>query len=168
MAETQWTEEKLQEVMAYLSEGKSAGQIALLTGISRNAIIGKIHRGGETIGRLNGFTARHPQRAPRRPRPNLVVYRTYAAFAPESPMSVKFETPTPPPLATGNPCSLLDLTKDTCHWPLWGDHKDQNKQYCGAHSHGKVYCEGHTFMAGPLYRRPVESQPASSPPSASQ
>jgi GcrA cell cycle regulator len=173
MITTQWTEEKIETLKQLLADGKSAGQISKIIGATRNSIIGKVRRMGEAVGRLNGYQARNPGRYrsldPNPKRPRLVIYRTYAAFAPESPMSVKYEVPDQAQkAATGEACGILDLTHNTCHWPLWDEPSTENKQYCGAPSQGKVYCQCHTFMAGPLYRRPVVTQPESSPPSESQ
>ena len=164
---TQWTDERVAELKRFLTDGLSAGAISKKMGITRNAIIGKVRRIGSSLGSLNGFHERNPERRPKRPR--LVIYRTYAAFAPESSMSVKFDVPVQVQKATtGQPCDILDLTAHTCHWPLWNEYTAKEKLYCGAPSNGKVYCQEHTFMAGPLYRRPIGNQPGSSPPSAPQ
>ena len=56
-----WTEERVEALKGYWTEGLSASQIARLMGggVTRNAVIGKVHR--------LGLAARKP--SPKKPRP---------------------------------------------------------------------------------------------------
>ncbi len=87
----------------------------------------------------------------------MVIYRTYAAFAPEYEMCA--EATKPRELSTSEPCDLLGLTTHTCHWPLWDSPDDKDKLYCGADSGGKVYCKEHTATATAIHRRAVNPRP---------
>jgi len=152
---TQWTEEKTNELMRLLDAREPTSKMMQVLGTTKNAIVGKIHRLGR---RTNG----EPYHAPvRQHRPRLVIYRTYAAFAPEYEM--QDQATKPEKLATSDPCDLLGLTTQTCHWPLWSGPDTEDKRYCGAPTGGKVYCEQHTLTATAIRRKDVTPKPFSLP-----
>ena len=67
-----WTDERVEQLKGLWSEGLSASQIArALGGISRNAVIGKVHRLG-LAGRAAPTRAERP-RAPRRSRDAILA-----------------------------------------------------------------------------------------------
>ena len=148
LKKSQWTEEKVEELLRLLDAGETTRQMVESLGATKNAIIGKLHRLGK---RVNGQPYVLPYAKPKRERPRLVIYRTYAAFAPEYEM--RDQETKPQELATSEPCGLMDLTTRTCHWPLWDDQDAPDKKYCGAPSNGKVYCAEHSAIAGQQYRR---------------
>jgi hypothetical protein len=51
--------------------------------------------------------------------------------------------------STSTPCTIIELTGDTCRWPLWADDGSGERLYCGglalqespycAHHAGKAY-----------------------------
>lgn len=47
-----WSPEALDQLKTLVDEGLSAGQIAARMGISRSAVVGKIHRAGGALGKL--------------------------------------------------------------------------------------------------------------------
>ncbi|CAI2936130.1 GcrA family cell cycle regulator [Aminobacter niigataensis] len=47
-----WSQEALDLLKSLVDEGQSAGQIAARMGISRSAVVGKIHRAGGALGKL--------------------------------------------------------------------------------------------------------------------
>jgi hypothetical protein len=164
---SQWTEEKAKELIQLLDDGRTTHEMVLALGATKNAIIGKLHRLGR---RVNGRPYVSSYTKPvRRHRPRLVIYRTYAAYKPDympPEESVIYEQP-----MTEHPdgaCDIMSLTRQTCHWPLWQDHTEPKKLYCGKPTEGKIYCAHHLFMVGPLYRRPAVNQldpsPLSAPP----
>lgn len=147
---TQWTEEKVQMLKQLIADCQSATQIGLRLGVTRNAVIGKVRRMGlRLLGRPNAPTST------KRARPRLIIYNTYAALKPEYEMSKKDSKPEE--LPTSKPCSILDLTTDTCRWPLWDAHDTENKLYCGAPISGKTYCATHKAMTKVIYRRSTET-----------
>jgi hypothetical protein len=151
---TQWTEEKVNILLRLNDEGRTVREIETELGATKNAIIGKLHRMGR---RVNGQPYSPKTIKPVRVRPRLVVYRTYAAFSPE--YELQGEGTKPAKLSTSEPCDILSLTTQTCHWPLWAAPDDKNKLYCGAPSEGKVYCKQHAATAGQQYRRSANPQP---------
>jgi hypothetical protein len=150
----QWTEEKVKELNRLIDTGHSGNQIALILGATRNAVVGKVHRLGR---RMSGEPYTPAITNPRRVRPRLMIYRTYAAFAPEYDMCA--EATQPKEVSTSDPCDLMGLTTQTCHWPLWNDHDAKDKKYCGAPSAGKVYCKEHATAAMAIRRKAANPQP---------
>ena len=98
-----WTDERVEKLKKLWSEGLSASQIAAqLGGVSRNAVIGKVHRLG-----LSG------RAAPSQPsRPAFRAARPRATQAPSAPRRIE---PAPRPVAVAQPSApaprpaVLDL-----------------------------------------------------------
>jgi GcrA cell cycle regulator len=136
-----WTEERVALLERLWGQGFSASQIASqLQGVSRNAVIGKIHR----LGKRNGPAARsRPAFAagPARRRPAAEARRpgSVEAFVrPRRPMLIEEE----PGLATS-----ITLTAHMCRWPI-GDPDDASFSFCGQTAEGgRPYCQGHARIA---------------------
>ena len=139
-----WTDERVEVLKKLWSEGLSASQIAKeLGGVTRNAVIGKVHRLG-----LSGRAtpSRPPSRVVRmhRPRPALrPALRTglpTPSAAPAIPVS-------PEPMPNGEFATVLDLSEHICKWPI-GDPGDPQFQFCGRKTKaGAPYCEAHAEQA---------------------
>ncbi len=118
-----WTDEKIDKLKSLWGKGLTASQIAteIGDGISRNAVIGKAHR----------------LKLPSRPSP--------VKGAPEK----KVEAPEPVKKVEKeiSRTSLLDLTEQTCKWPI-GHPGDADFYFCGKPSRpGVPYCKDHCKMA---------------------
>ncbi len=142
-----WTEIRISDLKKLWIEGKSASQIARqLGGVSRNAVIGKVHRMGlagrdrpsapRAVGRTNRrrvvgaqstFVAR-----PRTPRP------------PGAPVYSRYAGPELAPTST-----IFTLEAHSCRWPI-GVPQEGDFGYCGR-SRGRhvSYCDHHTSVALP-------------------
>jgi GcrA cell cycle regulator len=141
-----WTDERVEVLKKLWSEGLSASQIAKeLGGVTRNAVIGKVHRLG-----LSGRAtpSRPPSRIVRtpRPRPSLrPALRLAGAAAPPPPLPPIPVDPQPMP--NGEFATVLDLSEHICKWPI-GDPGDPRFQFCGRKTKsGAPYCEAHARMA---------------------
>ena len=159
-----WTEERVSVLKKLWAEGHSASQIAKqLGGVTRNAVIGKVHR----LGLSGRATPSRPvKRPPRlaRPKPRVLPdgsVKVAAPAAPETPevrpAAERTEVMAPlPPLqqADGEPASILTLRDSMCKWPI-GDPGNSNFHFCGARSKpGNPYCETHVVQAyQPVERR---------------
>lgn len=151
-----WTDERVELLKKLWSEGLSASQIAAeLGGVTRNAVIGKVHRLGLS-GRAKAIAAPAPR--PRKPRP--------AASSPTSRPMVQGNTalaqvirpvmePEPEELpdpvsnvvAMAERCTILDLTEFTCRWPV-GEPGKSDFFYCGSRTKtGLPYCAFHSRIA---------------------
>jgi GcrA cell cycle regulator len=164
-----WTPERVEQLRTFVVTGLSCSQIAAEIGVSRNAVIGKIHRLGLAPGRPAGTPARAcPPRA-RRPRfsPQRIFPRLMCAgFA--SPANARLAKGGPPRIAIeadplrGHPpvesaqrCSLLELAQGKCRWPV-GDQVSGAADFCFCGNDviaGFSYCAAHTRMAYRLSAR---------------
>jgi GcrA cell cycle regulator len=160
-----WTDERVELLKKLWGDGLSASQIAarLGSGVTRNAVIGKVHR-LNLSGRVTQPRTSQP-RAPRKTRepshpgrpvsgPSMPTAGATAlkAFArPEA-------TPRPVALPEPQPLRLIDLPKDgritilhlsdkTCKWPI-GDPGTEEFCFCGHNPRdGSPYCEYHARLA---------------------
>ena len=140
-----WTDERVESLKKLWLEGLSASQIAKqLGGVTRNAVIGKVHRLG-----LSGRAApSQPQRSVfRAPRPA----RAPVAAAPVA------RRPAPAPIAAPTQVALreepgsatvLTLGAHMCKWPI-GDPSTDEFSFCGRRTGGDEgpYCREHAQIA---------------------
>lgn len=150
-----WTDERVELLKKLWAEGLSASQIAAELGsITRNAVIGKVHRLGLS-GRAKTVSAPAPR--PRKPRPAAEarprpMVHGNTALAPVFQPAIEAEPEElPDPVANVIPmadrCTILDLTEFTCRWPV-GDPGKPDFFYCGSHTKiGLPYCAYHARIA---------------------
>ena len=172
-----WTEERVELLKKLWLEGLSASQIAgvLGEGVTRNAVIGKVHR-LKLTGRAKPASstprARTAPRAPgiRRAPSGGGVSRPSSGIA--SMMKSRSMAPAPMHGATAlkmepemvveayaapqvqelyipedQRLTLLQLNEHTCKWPI-GDPMTTDFYFCGQHSEeGKPYCDFHSRRA---------------------
>lgn len=144
-----WTDERVATLSKLWADGLSASQIAAeLGGVTRNAVIGKVHRLGLS-GRAKpaNTSAKRPKRAPRastynsapRQKINRDVTGTNVA-----PLRKKIEDMVAP---ESKKLSLVELTEKTCRWPD-GDPATDDFHFCGHKiKEDTPYCEYHAKMA---------------------
>ena len=146
-----WTPERIEQLRACVVTGLTCSQIAAEIGVTRNAVIGKIHRLGLSPGRPTGGAARAcPPRA-RRPRlsSQRTLLRLIHADAPGMAEAPAFEASS---VESAQRCSLLELAHNKCRWPV-GDPNAADFAFCGNDAAaGFSYCAGHARMA---YRAPA-------------
>ncbi|MGD9294408.1 MAG: GcrA family cell cycle regulator [Roseobacter sp.] len=172
-----WTDERVELLKKMWGEGQSASQIAKeLGGVTRNAVIGKVHR--------LGLSNRTPAAAKSDVKPQSATKaeaKSKPAAKPAPPASREPEAPAPKPLPArkqiipaGQPLppqpsaneispealakvsavekkakklSLMELTERTCKWPV-GDPATEDFWFCGLPvQQGKPYCEAHVGVA---------------------
>lgn len=162
-----WTDERIDELRRLWAEGLSASQIANeLGGVTRNAVIGKIHRMGLS-GRVKAQKPRAaaaPRRTPSRQaavrpaapaQPRVMAVGSAAVKVVERDIPAPALEAAPEPVAVaeivpfGGGVSLLELTPTSCRWPV-GDPSDGDLKFCGAQcAPGQVYCQAHAQRAFP-------------------
>ncbi len=145
-----WTAERIEQLRHCVGSGLTCSQIAAEIGVTRNAVIGKIHRLGLSPARPAGASARScPPRA-RHPRisPHSRLLRLIGAEAP----GLAGDAAEVAPIDSAQRCSLLEIAQDKCHWPI-GDPHAADFAFCGNEAvTGFSYCAGHARMA---YRVPA-------------
>ncbi len=171
-----WTDERVELLKKLWNEGLSASQIAAqLGGVSRNAVIGKVHRL-----KLSG-RGKTPTAAPRSKKVNTVAATPRPAATqtngggsrPQTTTTIRTATVTQTVGATAlqmeyvadavtervvRPTSdvvvpisrkltLLQLSERTCKWPI-GDPLNEDFHFCGSESgESSPYCGYHSKLA---------------------
>ena len=134
-----WTEDRVGALKKLWLEGQSASQIAkqLGGGVTRNAVIGKVHRLGLSGRAAPSQPARTTFRAPR-PRP------AQPTQAPSAPRRIEAVQPRPAPVPAPMPdlpgtATVMTLGAHMCKWPI-GDPSSDEFSFCGRRSSEGVYC----------------------------
>jgi GcrA cell cycle regulator len=144
-----WTAERVDQLRNYICAGLSCSQIAAEIGVTRNAIIGKIHRLGLAPGRGSAAPAR--RRALPAPPGRITQRRALRAVRAQA-MAFAAAAPEDAPVDSAQRCSLLDLAQGQCRWPI-SDPGKADFAFCGNEAiEGLSYCAGHARMA---YRFPA-------------
>jgi GcrA cell cycle regulator len=123
-----WTDENTERAVLLNREGWSATEIGNELGVSRNAVIGRLHRVTKEI--FTGSSGlQRPNTRPKRP----MIFR-----------KKRLPRPQPQPQQPSNK-SLLDLESKSCHWPI---DNFQPYHFCGAPAlEGSCYCNHHHRMS---------------------
>jgi GcrA cell cycle regulator len=143
-----WTEDRVEVLKKLWLDGFSASQIAkqLGGGLTRNAVIGKVHRLG-----LSGRAApSQPQRAAfkaARPVRPAVLHTPTPARRPQPTVAA----PEPPPepayvCEEAGSATVLTLGSHMCKWPI-GDPSSAGFTFCGRAAGGGPYCVQHARVA---------------------
>jgi GcrA cell cycle regulator len=146
-----WTEERIALLQKLWGEGYSASQIASqLQGVTRNAVIGKIHR----LGKRPESAAPHSRAARAAPHPGRRATEVRrAAPQPQEWAARPFRRAAlleEPGLATST-----TLEAHMCRWPI-GDPDTAGFSFCGRSVDGsRPYCQGHARLA---YKNSTGSQ----------
>ena len=137
-----WTDERVAILKKLWLEGLSASQIdKQLVGVTRHAVIGKVHRLGLS-GRATPSQPRQATyKAPRAPRPVAAAPRRVAEPAHQPAPRVQVYRDEAPGSAT-----VLTLGAHMCKWPI-GDPSSDSFTFCGRRSGEGPYCHEHSQVA---------------------
>jgi GcrA cell cycle regulator len=143
-----WTEERVELLKKLWADGLSASQIAAeLGGITRNAVIGKVHRLGLS-GRAKSPSSSAPR--PRKPRSSSMIRVQRSHIRGNTALAYDYVAEPEPELIeipVEQRKNLLQLTEATCHWPV-GDPGSTDFFFCGGQSNeGSPYCNFHSRVA---------------------
>ncbi|GAK70327.1 GcrA cell cycle regulator [Agrobacterium rubi] len=165
-----WTDERVERLKRLWAEGLSASQIAAqLGGVSRNAVIGKVHRlnlpgrakAGGTVSTSRPAAAKRPAAATTSSAPRAAnTFQARAATprptmrtAPkddqdsDSAQVLEYVPVNTSVLPTSLRLTLTELTERTCKWPV-GDPLKDDFHFCGCDaSESSPYCKFHAKMA---------------------
>jgi GcrA cell cycle regulator len=141
MSESGWSETRVTTLSQLWLDGLSASQIAKqLGGVTRNAVIGKVHR----LGLSGRAAASAPARAPRTATPRLKRPRRVAVAASplcKSPVRLSVRAHVHAPEGPGLVVDMVQLGAHACKWPI-GDPKGSDFSFCGRQADGR-YCAAH-------------------------
>ena len=167
-----WTDERVELLKKMWNEGQSASQIAKeLGGVTRNAVIGKVHRLGLS-NRSSGGGAAKTAKADPKPKaakaakpsvseppkpaekPKLPIRKPIITAGQPLPPQPSANEISPEALAKvsevekkSKKISLMELTEKTCKWPV-GDPATDDFWFCGLPvQQGKPYCDAHVGVA---------------------
>ena len=139
-----WTAERLALLKTHFEAGLSCREIAAEIGVSRNAVIGKLSRLNLTRDKAGNeplVAKGKPKRPRREPLPKLRYQLVKSSRADPLP-AARDE-----PIHNGHCCSLLELSKDRCRWPINTPGAD-DFCFCGNRPlDGMPYCVGHSRLA---------------------
>ena len=146
-----WTDERVELLNKLWADGLSASQIAgELGGITRNAVIGKVHRLGLS-GRAKSPSSSSPR--PRKARASSHLMRiSRASTRGNTALAYDYDLEPEPELIEniipiGQRRTLLELNEDTCRWPI-GDPASPEFFFCGGKPlTGLPYCSYHSRVA---------------------
>ena len=158
-----WTDDRVATLTKLWADGLSASQIAKqLGGVTRNAVIGKVHRLGlsgrakpssparKAAARKTAASSASRARAASKSKPKSVR----APSVPRAPrVVVKAPVPPPPPpleakpMSNGEFATIMTITEHMCKWPI-GDPGADNFRFCGRKTDPEEpYCLAHSRVA---------------------
>lgn len=156
-----WTDERTEAAQAMWAGGKTAAEIAKALDITRNAVIGKVHRMGWAT-RLVQVRKKPTDKRSGTPRQRMSAeeraakararsqrWRAENGSQPRAPR-VPYEPPQPPNMLM---LSIMDLQSSNCRFPI-GDPKEPGFAFCGSVALDHSYCPFHRALA----YQPPESQ----------
>jgi len=157
-----WTDERVELLRKLWSDGLSASQVAaeLGPGITRNAVIGKIHRLGLAERAKTASAPRPRVTKAARPATNAVaapapragghvVHGNVAlAFAPQTVVVARPNREEEVVIPMSERVTLMELRESMCRWPM-GDPTSPEFRFCGGKSPigGGPYCAHHARVA---------------------
>lgn len=151
-----WTDDRVDLLKKLWSEGLSASQIAgRLGSVTRNAVIGKVHRlglsGRATTSRMKSSRPRARAATARRAQQQRPNFRQLGNPAFRSLYQSDAEPFLPAPeeidIPIGDRKSLQALMENDCRWPI-GDPQHEDFHFCNRHKvPGLPYCEFHSKRA---------------------
>lgn len=169
-----WTDDRVDLLKKLWSEGLSASQIAgRLGGVTRNAVIGKVHRLGlsgratttrtKARPRVRTSTARRAQQRPNFRQLGNPAFRSLYNGGDAEPYVPEVEEMNIP---LDERKSLQDLTESCCRWPI-GDPQHDDFHFCNKSKvPGLPYCEFHAkraFQPPQARRRGGAAKPETTP-----
>lgn len=150
-----WSDERVELLRKLWIDGLSASQMAAqLGGVTRNAVIGKVHR-LNLPGRAKPVASTPRPRKPRSASPRRSSGRSHIQG--NTPLKIHAQ-PAPPRIPTTQPIedmvaplslnvSLFNLNDQMCKWPE-GDPAADDFHFCGHRPvNGFPYCEYHSRLA---------------------
>lgn len=142
-----WTEERIDMLKGLWKDGLSCSQIAAqIGGVTRCAVIGKVHRlglSGRTVAKRDNGERQRPSGSRIRNR----VVSLHLSTGEQTDIRSIANEPKPLTQADGSHIGVLEIGKGQCRWPH-GDIRTGDLHFCGHPVHAdSPYCAHHTSRA---------------------
>lgn len=136
MSAVEWTPDRIKVLIALWEEGLPTSEIGRRLGVTKNAVVGKVHRLGLKKRQSPIRQSATPSTQPKKPKKAAAV-----AATPSAPVSSPVKMP------TGEVVRLEELTAAMCCWPE-GEPGTPEFHFCGKSAvQDKPYCEEHCARA---------------------
>ena len=149
-----WTNEQVEQLREMWTEGLTANEIAKRLGVTKNAIVGKVHRlclkaRPSPIKTKNAEDKVEDKKSvPVEEELPFAEVEQVAELSEADVSSKEKKT-----CCSGN-VKLTELDSHTCRWPI-GDPRDDDFCFCGKRVRaGQTYCDTHSAMAYVKANRP--------------
>jgi GcrA cell cycle regulator len=149
-----WTDEAVEELKKMWDKGMTTGQIAKVLNVTKNSIIGKVHRLCLTARPSPIKKTANPDAEKKTPKAAKTCKKASQSKQPAEKPSKEPKKATIEEIA--KPASvvieetnipLVKLDNHTCRWPI-GDPRDEEFCFCGKRIRtGQTYCEEHAAVA---------------------
>ena len=142
-----WTDEKVEQLRQLWAQGLTANEIAKKLDVTKNAIVGKVHRLCLTARPSPIKFKNQEQQVENAEQPAAVETERE-----EQEIEVAEEVAVVPQTAVKSEkehtnIKLVNLDSHTCRWPI-GDPRDDDFCFCGKKVRsGQTYCDEHSMMA---------------------
>ncbi len=143
-----WSDEMINTLKDLWESGKTTSEIAKILGVSKNSIVGKVHR-------LNLSARPSPiKKTEEKCKVAEVKHsgknnncKKHDVENADTECKCKCEKTTTTSKCHHNGIGLTELDNHTCRWPI-GDPRDENFRFCGKKvKTGQTYCEEHSEVA---------------------
>lgn len=148
-----WNDELIEQLKKYWEKGLTTSEIGKLLGVTKNSVIGKVHRLNlqkrpsciihkDVSGSIGTDKSIKPvQKKLPKPKQVIIEKESKDLETKELPLEVKRE------VKEENLITLMELGSNMCHWPV-GDPKSSDFHFCGHKTkNGATYCDFHKAMA---------------------
>jgi hypothetical protein len=153
-----WCKVSTALLCSLVDQGMTSGQIQremTVQGypLTRNAVIGKLHRIGLKTHRLP--SVKKPPEPKKPAGQGQFGWPRWSGEPEEVPVKHRERLH----LSYDKPVGIHALNHRTCRWPLWGlADKHEQRLYCGAPTAKRPYCEQHRTIAGRLYTQSASTR----------
>jgi len=143
-----WTDESVEELRRLWDKGLTANEIAKKLGVTKNAIVGKVHR---LCLKARPSPIKNKNEEVADAQLELEEVLTEEKVETEDIETVKCEEAEEPAVDSGSvkkdKVKLIELDSHTCRWPI-GDPRDDDFGFCGKKVRaGQTYCDEHSAVA---------------------
>ena len=153
-----WTDKMVEELKSLWQTGLTTNEIAKQLGVSKNSIVGKVHR-LSLLSRPSPIRKKDEKKRVRKVKKETTKapLQEVLPLTENEPEVETAKNITSAPVETiadkiveninEYNVKLTDLDNHTCRWPI-GDPKDENFHFCGKKvKTGQTYCEEHAAIA---------------------